>query len=99
MQRMISSHVAVNHRLTTNWLSKVEAAGIAGVEIFCAVQHIDWRNKQQVEELGYFFRDSALQLYSLHAPTYTDEIWGRSGPDSHINITLRNTRSDRIRAG
>jgi len=96
MQRMISSHVAVNHRLTTNWLSKVEAAGITGVEIFCAMQHIDWRNKQQVEELGYFFRDSALQLYSVHAPTYTDEIWGRSGPDSHINITLRN-KPDRIR--
>jgi sugar phosphate isomerase/epimerase len=95
MQRMISSRV-VNHRLTTTWLSKVEAAGIAGVEIFCVMQHIDWRNKQQVEELGYFFRDSALKLYSLHAPAYTDEISGRSGPDSHINITLRN-KPDRIR--
>jgi sugar phosphate isomerase/epimerase len=96
MQRMISSHVVVNHRLTTSWLSKIEAAGIAGVEIFCAIQHIDWRNKQQVAELGHFFRDSELKLHSVHSPMYTDEIWGRSGPDSHINITLRN-KPDRIR--
>jgi sugar phosphate isomerase/epimerase len=93
---MISTHVVVNHRLTTAWLSKVEAAGIDGVEIFCAMQHIDWRNKQQVAELGHFFGDSELQLHSVHSPMYTDDIWGRSGPDSHINITLRN-KPDRIR--
>jgi sugar phosphate isomerase/epimerase len=93
---MISSHVIVNHRLTTAWLGKVDAAGIAGVEIFCAMQHIDWRNQQQIGELGHFFRDSELKLHSLHSPMYTDEIWGRSGPDSHINITLRN-KPDRIR--
>ena len=96
MQRMISSHVVVNHRLTTSWLGKVEAAGIAGVEIFCAMQHLDWRNRQQVEELGYFFRDSALKLHSLHSPMHTDTLWGRSGPDTHINITHRN-KAERIR--
>ena len=93
---MISSHVAVNHRLTTAWLGRVETAGIAGVEIFCAMQHLDWRNRQQVEELGHFFRDSELKLHSLHSPIYNDEIWGRSGPDSHVNITLRN-KAERIR--
>ena len=93
---MISSHVVVNHRLTTSWLGKVEMAGIAGVELFCAMQHLDWRNRQQVEELGHFFRDSELKFHSLHSPIYTDQIWGRSGPDSHVNITLRN-KPDRIR--
>jgi sugar phosphate isomerase/epimerase len=93
---MISSHVIVNHRLTTAWLGRVDAAGIAGVEIFCAMQHLDWNNRQQTGELGHFFRDSELKLHSVHSPMYTDEIWGRSGPDSHINITLRN-KPDRIR--
>jgi hypothetical protein len=87
MDRVLSSHVIVNHRLTTSWLGKVERAKINGVEIFCAKQHIDWRNSSQVTELGHWFRDSELRLHSLHSPMYTDERWGKSGPDTHINIT------------
>src|SRR5262249_7658006 len=37
-------------------------------------------------ELGHWFSDSDLKLHSIHAPMYTDEIWGRSGPHSVINI-------------
>ncbi|HZL57638.1 MAG TPA: sugar phosphate isomerase/epimerase [Bryobacteraceae bacterium] len=96
MIRMISSHAIVNHRLTTAWLNRVESAGIAGVEIFCAPQHLDYRNKSQVAELGHWFRDSRLKLHSLHSPMYTDEIWGRSGPHTHINITER-VKAERIR--
>lgn len=93
---MISTHAIVNHRLTTAWLNRVERAGIAAVEIFCAPQHLDYRNKSQVAELGHWFRDSELKLHSLHSPMYTDEIWGRSGPDTHINITDRK-KADRIK--
>ncbi|HKD04514.1 MAG TPA: sugar phosphate isomerase/epimerase family protein [Bryobacteraceae bacterium] len=96
MTRVLSTHFTVNHRLTTAWLNRAERAGIAAVEIFCAPQHIDYRNKSQVAELGHWFRDSELKLHSLHAPMYTDEIWGRSGPHSHLNITER-VKSDRIR--
>ena len=39
MTRMISTHLIANHRLTTAWLNRVERAGIAAVEIFCAPQH------------------------------------------------------------
>jgi sugar phosphate isomerase/epimerase len=93
---MISTHVIVNHRLTTAWLNKAERAGMYGVEIFCAPQHLDYRNKAQVAELGHWFRDSELKLHSLHSPMYTDEIWGRSGPHTHINITER-VKGERIR--
>src|SRR3984885_10147640 len=95
MNRVLSTHVIVNHRLTTAWLNRVEGAGISAVEIFCAPQHLDSRNKSQIGELGHWFRDSPLTLHSLHAPMYTDEIWGRSGPHTHINITDRN-KADRI---
>jgi len=84
---MISTHLNVNHRLTVAWLSRVEKAGISAVEIFCALQHLDYRNKSQIAELGHWFRDSQLKVHSLHAPMYTDEIWGRTGPHTHINIT------------
>ena len=57
------------------------------MEIFCARQHLDYRDKAQITELGHWFRDSDLKLHSLHAPMYTDEIWGRSGPHAVITIT------------
>jgi sugar phosphate isomerase/epimerase len=95
MNRVLSTHVFVNHRLTTAWLNRVAGAGIPAVEIFCAPQHLDYRDKSQIAELGHWFRDSELKLHSLHSPMYTDELWGRSGPHTHINITDRN-KADRI---
>jgi sugar phosphate isomerase/epimerase len=89
MNRVLSTHVIVNHRLNISWLAKVAASGVEAIEIFCAPQHIDWRNKAQIAELGHWFRDSELKLHALHSPMYTDEIWGRSGPQAHINITAR----------
>ena len=87
MNHALSTHLFVNHRLTVALLSRIEQAGIPAVEIFCARQHLDYREKAQVAELGYWFRDSHIKLHSLHAPMYNDEIWGRSGPHAVISIT------------
>ena len=87
MQHVLSTHVFVNHRLTVAMLDRILHAGIPAVEIFCARQHLDYRNRAQVAELGHWFRDSELKLHSLHAPMYTDDIWGRSGPHSVVTIT------------
>ncbi len=87
MNHALSTHLFVNHRLTTALLTKIEQAGIPAVEIFCALQHLDYRNKAQVYELAHWFRESELKLNSIHAPIYTDEIWGRSGPQAHLSIT------------
>ncbi|MDQ2840109.1 MAG: sugar phosphate isomerase/epimerase [Acidobacteriota bacterium] len=87
MQQLLSTHLFVRHRLTTIWLERVWDAGFPAVEIFCARQHIDYRDKAQIAELGHWFRDSELKLHSLHAPMYTDDVWGRSGPQAVVNIT------------
>lgn len=87
MKHLLSTHLFVNHRLTSALLSKIEQSGIPAVEIFCARQHLDYRNKEQVAELGHWFRDSELKLHSLHSPMYNDEIWGRSGPHAVVTIT------------
>jgi len=87
MHHVLSTHLFVNHRLTVAQLDKIQRAGIPAVEIFCARQHLDCHDRAQVRELGHWFRDSTLTLHSLHAPMYTDEIWGRSGPHSVITIT------------
>lgn len=87
MKHYLSTHLFVNHRLTAATLAKIQKGGIPAVEIFCARQHLDYRDKAQVTELGHWFRDSELKLHSLHAPMYSDEIWGRSGPHSVITLT------------
>ncbi len=87
MNHVLSTHLFVNHRLTSALLGKIEQAGIPAVEIFCARQHLDYRDKAQIKELGHWFRDSDLKLHSLHSPMYNDEIWGRSGPHAVVSIT------------
>lgn len=87
MERALSTHLLVGHRLTNVWLDRIWEAGIPLVEIFCARQHFDYRNKEQVNELSYWFRDAELKLHSLHSPMYNDDVWGRTGPSSVVNIT------------
>lgn len=87
MQHALSTHVFVNHRLTTVWLDKIWGAGIPAVEIFCARQHLDYRNRAQIAEIAAWFRDAELKLHSMHSPMYNDDVWGRSGPNSIITIT------------
>ncbi len=87
MEHVLSTHLFVNHRLTTVWLDRIWRAGIPAVEIFCARQSLDYRNRAQINELAHWFRDSELKVWSMHAPMYTDDVWGRSGPHAVINIT------------
>ncbi|HWB86144.1 MAG TPA: TIM barrel protein [Bryobacteraceae bacterium] len=95
MNHVLSTHLFVNHRLTVALLNRIQQSGIPAVEIFCARQHLDYRDKAQIVELGHWFRDAELKLHSLHSPMYTDEIWGRSGPHSIITITEQ-TKSKRL---
>lgn len=87
MQQVLSTHLFVRHRLTTIWLERIWDAGFPAVEIFCARQHIDYRDKAQINELGHWFRDSQLTMHSLHSPLYSDDCWGKSGPQAVIDIT------------
>lgn len=96
MDRALSTHVIANHRLTTAWMNRVERREIPAVEIFCAPQHLDYRDRLQIGELGHWFRDSRMKLHSIHSPMYTDQVWGRSGPQAHINITDQ-SKANRIR--
>ena len=87
MNHVLSTHLFANHRLSTVWLDRIQTAGIGAVEIFCAKQHFDYNNRAQTAELAAWFRDSEMQLHSIHSPMYTDDVWGRSGPHAVITIT------------
>lgn len=90
MHKVLSSHLFVNHRLTTIWLERLRDAGFDYIEIFGARQHLDYNNRGQLEELRHWFNASELKVWSLHAPMYNDEVWGRSGPQAVINIAETN---------
>lgn len=89
MDHVLSTHVLVPHRINTVWLDRIWAAGIPKVEILCARQHFDYRDRSQVNELGYWFRDARLQCHSLHSPMYNDDCWGRTGRSSVVTLTER----------
>ena len=87
MNHVLSTHLFVGQRLTAALLTRIQQEGIPAVELFCARQHLDYRDKAQIRELGHWFRDSDLKMHSLHAPMYSDDVWGRSGPRAAITIT------------
>ncbi len=86
MQIALSTHLLVNHRLTTAALERIGQAGFPLIEIYCARQHLDYHSKEQIMELGHWFHDSNVKLHSLHSPTHSDKVRGRSGPQSRVNI-------------
>ena len=86
MERALSTFLFANHRLTTATLDRLGDAGFGLIEIFCARQHLDWTNKAQIAELGHWFRDSKMKLHALHAPVFSDDVWGRTGPNAVLNI-------------
>ncbi len=86
MQKALSTHIFVNQRLTVSILERIQKAGMEAVEIFCARQHFDYHDPNQAKEIAAWFRDSQLQLHSIHAPMYRDKVWGRSGPQAVVSI-------------
>ncbi len=85
----------VQHRLTAVWLDRIFDAGVPLVELFCARQHLDYRDRGQIVELGHWFKDAELKVHSIHAPFFNDTHWGRSGPQSIVAIT-ETTKAKRI---
>ncbi len=72
MQRVVSTYLYVNQKLTTGLLGELAAAGMHGVEVFCDRGHFDYRSPEQVRTLAEWFRDHRLKLHSMHAPTSRD---------------------------
>ena len=87
MQKAISTFIHVKERLHPGLLDGLVRGGAQSIEIFAARQHLDYRDRAQIAELGHWFRDAQLKLHSLHSPMYSDDVWGRTGPDAGINIT------------
>ena len=69
MQRLLSTYLYVQQKLTPALLSDIESAGFHGVEIFCTGFHFNYRSQDVVREIADWFGDHKMKLHSLHAPT------------------------------
>ena len=87
MRHILSTHLFVQHRLTVALLDRIQRSGIREIELFCARQHLDYHNPSQIAELKHWFDDSELKVHSMHSPMFSDDIWGRSGPQSVLSLT------------
>ncbi|MDR3724363.1 MAG: sugar phosphate isomerase/epimerase [Terracidiphilus sp.] len=92
--RILSTHLFLNQRLHPGILELAARSGAEGVEIFAARQHFDYRDREEVRELGAWFRANALQAFSLHAPLYPDMEMGRAGAPA-VNV-LHPEKAQRI---
>ena len=87
MRRVLSTYLFVEHRLTVALLDRILRSGVDEIEIFCARQHLDYHNHAQIDELKHWFRDAELKVHLIHAPLFSDDIWGQSGPHARISMT------------
>lgn len=96
MLKVISSHVFLNHRLHPGLLDVFARAGAQGVELFAARQHFDYTSRTHVRELAEWFGANSTELFSIHAPLYSDTEMGRGGSPA-VNV-IHPEKSRRIDA-
>jgi sugar phosphate isomerase/epimerase len=96
MQRVLSTHLFLNHRLHPGLLEFAARSGAEAVEIFAARQHFDYTRREDVSELASWFRSNPLRPFSMHAPLFPDREMGRAGAPA-VNV-LHPEKSRRIDA-
>ncbi len=92
MQRVLSTYLFRQHKLTTATLAEVHAAGFGAVELFCARSHFDYRDPVTVRETSEWFEDHPLKMHSLHAPTSRE-----SGPARESGVPISISDPERLR--
>jgi len=92
MQRVLSTYLFLNHRLTATLLEEISRAGFPQIEIFCSRYHFDYSSPQRARELGDWLEAHQLALHSLHAPTDRD-----TGPMRDSGLPVSISDPERVR--
>jgi sugar phosphate isomerase/epimerase len=82
----VSTYLFVGERITPALLDRIARTGIVLAELFCARSSFDYRSRAQAAEIARYFRDSPLQLHSLHSPIYRSGEWESRSPQDLVNI-------------
>ena len=69
MQRVLSTYLFVNHKLTAALVGEAARAGVSAIELFCSRGHFDYRSGDDARELASWLAGNNLTLHSIHSPT------------------------------
>ena len=92
MQRVLSTYLFVNRKLTAAIMSEIARAGIPAIELFCSRTHFDYWAPLEVRELANWLSAHNLTLHSVHAPTDRD-----SSPTRESGIPISICDVERLR--
>lgn len=92
MQRVLSTYLFVQRKLTEALVGEIAHAGIPAVEVFCARSHLDYRSPQEARELAAWLSGHNVALHALHAPTDRD-----LGPGRESGVPISICDPERVR--
>ena len=72
MQRVLSTYLFVNQKLTAALVGEAARAGVSAIELFCSRGHFDYRSAEDAHELAGWLAGNNLTLHSIHSPTTRD---------------------------
>jgi sugar phosphate isomerase/epimerase len=72
MQRVLSTYLFVNKKLSSALVGEVARAGASAIELFCSRGHFDYRSPDDARELASWLAGNNLTLHSIHSPTTRD---------------------------
>ena len=72
MQRILSTYLFIQRKLTPSLLGEIARHGMNAVEIFCALSHFNYHSPVVVREIAGALRDQNLMLHALHSPAERD---------------------------
>ncbi|HEV2522119.1 MAG TPA: sugar phosphate isomerase/epimerase family protein [Candidatus Acidoferrales bacterium] len=97
MQRVLSTYLSVNRKLTSALVAEVARAEISALELFCSRAHFDYRSAEDARELSSWLSENRLTLHSIHSPTTRDfHLTRESGAPLSISDPERLRRQDAV---
>jgi sugar phosphate isomerase/epimerase len=97
MQRVLSTYLFVNRKLTSALVSEAAHAEVSGLELFCSRGHFDYRSAEDARELASWLAGNNLMLHSIHSPTTRDfQLTRESGAPLSISDPERLRRQEAV---
>jgi sugar phosphate isomerase/epimerase len=97
MQRVLSTYLFVNRKLTADLVKEAADADVSAIELFCSRGHFDYRSADQGRELNSWLAGNNLALHSIHAPTMRDfQLSRESGAPLSISDPERLRRQEAV---
>jgi sugar phosphate isomerase/epimerase len=97
MQRVLSTYLFVNHKLTAALVGEMARAEVSAIELFCSRGHFDYRSADAMRELASWLAGNNLALHSIHSPTTRDfNVKRESGTPLSISDPERMRRQEAV---